>query len=404
VLAPELDALAADGVRFSAHTYSWCAPSRGAFMSGRYAPRSGFEGVGGPSATGSGTVTVFPLEYQFLPALLKDAGYRTVGAGKWHLGFARQRDLPENRGFDKWIGYLQGGEDYYARSATLHADNCTATRDFWFGTPGDGRPVADRDYWTGQYSTNVYGEWLVKQIDSHDAGQPLFVYAAFQAVHYPLQVPRPYFERFRAQGAGSGDCAWERQGVAASGFANGFTCGPNPAFPGTKAGLACMCNRLLVKAQVSALSEAVGNITAALRSNKGMWSTTLLAMMGDNGGPLDGAHSNAPLRGGKLNFFQGEQTSSAVGRTHRATPPHPCTPLHSLGARRVQAACWRPPSSSRRCCPPECEARSRPSSFTRRTGLRPLRGWRAWRRPTASTASTRGTRCATRRRRTAARR
>ena len=27
--------------------------------------------------------------------------------------------------------------------------------------------------------------------------------------------------------------------------------------------------------------------------------------MGDNGGPLDGAHSNFPLRGGKLNFFEG---------------------------------------------------------------------------------------------------
>ena len=27
--------------------------------------------------------------------------------------------------------------------------------------------------------------------------------------------------------------------------------------------------------------------------------------MGDNGGPTDGAHSNTPLRGGKLNFFEG---------------------------------------------------------------------------------------------------
>ena len=118
--------------------------------------------------------------------------------------------MPENRGFDRWLGYLQvrsiclhaigdtershsesrsqGGEDYYARSTTLRAGNCTATRDFWFGTPGDGRPVADRDYWTGEYSTSVYGEFLVRQIDGHNASQPLFAYAAFQAVHYPLQV------------------------------------------------------------------------------------------------------------------------------------------------------------------------------------------------------------------------
>ena len=32
---------------------------------------------------------------------------------------------------------------------------------------------------------------------------------------------------------------------------------------------------------------------------------SVLVFMGDNGGPLDGAHSNFPLRGGKLNFFEG---------------------------------------------------------------------------------------------------
>jgi hypothetical protein len=36
-----------------------------------------------------------------------------------------------------------------------------------------------------------------------------------------------------------------------------------------------------------------------------MWENTVLVFMGDNGGPVDGAHSNFPLRGGKLNFFEG---------------------------------------------------------------------------------------------------
>ena len=36
-----------------------------------------------------------------------------------------------------------------------------------------------------------------------------------------------------------------------------------------------------------------------------MWDNSVLVFMGDNGGPNDGGHSNAPLRGGKLNFFEG---------------------------------------------------------------------------------------------------
>ena len=43
---------------------------------------------------------------------------------------------------------------------------------------------------------------------------------------------------------------------------------------------------------------------AALRDS-GMWDNSVLVFMGDNGGPNDGGHSNAPLRGGKLNFFEG---------------------------------------------------------------------------------------------------
>ena len=59
----------------------------------------------------------------------------------------------------------------------------------------------------------------------------------------------------------------------------------------------CYCNRLMVKAQVSALDEALGNVTAALRT-AGMWDNTVLVFMGDNGGPTFEGHSNYPLRGG----------------------------------------------------------------------------------------------------------
>ena len=84
-LTPELTTLARGGVVLgAAYTWSWCAPSRGAFLTGRYAPKSGFEGSGGPSKSGSGKVAVMPTTYEMLPAMLRRAPtpYTTLMAGK----------------------------------------------------------------------------------------------------------------------------------------------------------------------------------------------------------------------------------------------------------------------------------------------------------------------------------
>lgn len=82
VATPAIDELAAGGVKLrSFYTWNWCAPSRGALLTGVYAPRNGYalDASGGDSGTPSGV----PLRWKFLPQLLKERGYRTIGAGKW---------------------------------------------------------------------------------------------------------------------------------------------------------------------------------------------------------------------------------------------------------------------------------------------------------------------------------
>eukprot|EP00035_Acanthoeca_spectabilis_P004781 m.106897 g.106897 ORF g.106897 m.106897 type:complete len:595 (-) comp12726_c0_seq2:229-2013(-) len=306
VKSPEIDSLAKSGIILTTcYTWNWCAPSRGAMLSGRYPPVTGFQGAGVPSKAGQ-LLSVFPLEFPLLPSVLKQANYTTVMVGKYHLGFARQGDLPEERGFDRFLGYFTGGEDYYSHTAS-GAPGCNKAKDFWFApAPGQGRPAANEDlYFSGRYSTEIFSTFAINEIERADASAPLFLYAAFQGVHFPLEVPKQYFERYGDQGADQGDCLWSAQANTTEGFPNGFVCGPNPTFPNLSPNrLDCNCNRLLVKAQVSALSEAVGNITTALQVH-GRWESTVLVFMGDNGGPIDGAHDNAPLRGGKLNFFEG---------------------------------------------------------------------------------------------------
>lgn len=75
------------------YTWHWCAPSRTAFLTGRYPPRHGYE-AGGDGPDSDGTISVAPLRFPLLPQTLKtQAGYRTVMTGKYHLvGLLRDCD------------------------------------------------------------------------------------------------------------------------------------------------------------------------------------------------------------------------------------------------------------------------------------------------------------------------
>lgn len=59
-----------------------------------------------------------------------------------------------------------------------------------------------------------------------------------------------------------------------------------------------------MSAMVSAMDDAIGNLTVALR-DKGIWNRTVFVFSGDNGGPQQLAHWNAGLRGGKWTHFEG---------------------------------------------------------------------------------------------------
>ncbi|MBM3955181.1 MAG: hypothetical protein FJ309_11295 [Planctomycetes bacterium] len=217
IATPQLDRLAAGGVRFTqGYSTSRCWPSRAALLTGYYAQsvnRDALPVGAGPAAGGGkgGNQGTRPRWAKLLPQLLAPAGYRAYHSGKWHVdgdprasGFARSLDVGgkgQSNFFDA-TGITDGGQPI------------TAGEDF--------------------YATTAIGDHAVSCLDEHlrdHAASPFFHYVAFTAPHFPLQAPA---ERIAAVGAryraGWNAIQKERQGrIAAAGLVTTVPAAMEPA-------------------------------------------------------------------------------------------------------------------------------------------------------------------------------
>ncbi|XP_066269876.1 arylsulfatase B-like isoform X12 [Branchiostoma lanceolatum] len=261
---PNLDSLAYSGVILGNYYVSpICTPTRSAIMTGRHPIHTGLQHgvIIGAQPYGLG------LNETVLPQYLKQLGYATRMVGKWHLGMYAWELTPTYRGFDSYFGYYTGAEDYVDHANRIRASLGYKGLDLRNGT----EPV-----WTenGTYSTELFATEAERIIASHDTSKPLFLYLPHQAVHSgnpdnPLQAPQKYIDKF-----------------------------PHIQHPG----------RRTFAAMVSALDDAVGNVTKAL-SARGMLENSVIIFTTDNGGPAAGFDmnyaSNWPLRGVKNTLWEG---------------------------------------------------------------------------------------------------
>src|SRR6266567_4004611 len=114
---PRIDRLANEGLRLTQYLVEpGCTPSRAAFMTGRYSPRSGLSTVivgGTPNTLQAGEVT--------MAELFKSRGYATAITGKWHLG-ASEQSWPTRQGFDEYrVGVLESTDGTLYRESMQRA-------------------------------------------------------------------------------------------------------------------------------------------------------------------------------------------------------------------------------------------------------------------------------------------
>lgn len=159
---PNLDRMAAEGIRFTRHNtaHPICSASRASLLTGRYACRSHCEGAYGPHSPAG-----IDLDEKTLAGILKPAGYKSMCIGKWHLGFPPPY-LPTNRGFDSYLG-VPWSVDMNPLPLIRDTNIVEAN--------------ANREMLTPRYT-----EEAVKFIDSAK-DHPFFLYVAYS---YPHDPPR----------------------------------------------------------------------------------------------------------------------------------------------------------------------------------------------------------------------
>jgi len=281
---PNIDRLCKESMKFT-DAYAACpvcSPTRASIMTGKYPARMGttdWFGAPQPDAVQKHWTRnkpllpapykeELPLEEVTIAEALKEDGYATFFAGKWHLG-KTEEFWPEHQGFDinkgGWASGSPSGEGKYFPP---------------YGNPRlkDGPP--------GEHLPNRLATETVKFItDNQD--KPFLAYLSFYSVHTPLMTRKDLEQKYeKRREILRLEAKWGKEGNNKVRLVQ-----ENAVYAG----------------MVEAMDQACGKVLGALKELK-LEDNIVVFFMSDNGG-LSTAEgwptSNLPLRGGKGWLYEG---------------------------------------------------------------------------------------------------
>jgi arylsulfatase len=328
---PNLDRLAENGLRFTQfYNCARCCPTRASLMTGQYPHKVGLAENGRDLRRNGITIA----------EALKQAGYQTAMAGKWHLSrtvpladrklhqkwldhqydpgqpFAPLETYPSNRGFDKHYGVIWGVIDFFDPFSLVDGTKAVET-------------VPD-DYYFTDAVTKKSVEYI-RQFGRTD--KPFFVYIAHCAPHWPLHAQPEdiarYEDTYRA--------GWEKlrrdryqRMIKAGLFEKENTPLPPIQDRGRKWQQLSEKEREFQAAKMSVhaamidrIDQGVGEIVAALKST-GQMENTVIFFLSDNGASPEvpqqpGYDRSSQTRDGRRIQYKGifepgsETTYSVIG-------------------------------------------------------------------------------------------
>ncbi|MBN2269673.1 MAG: sulfatase [Sedimentisphaerales bacterium] len=270
---PNIDRLAKTGMRFI-QAYAACpvcSPTRASIMSGKYPARLNLTdyliGAKRGKLNPANYIHQLPLEEVTIAETLKEAGYATFFAGKWHLG--PEGFWPEEQGFDVNKGGIDRGGPYGGNK--------------YFSPYGNPRL---EDGPEGEHLPDRLATETAKFIEAHRDG-PFLAYLSFYSVHTPLMA-RPdlkakYEEKRKGIQAGE---IWGQEGARK---------------------VRLVQEHAVYAGMIEAMDQAVGKVLDAL-DRLDLAEDTVVFFMSDNGGlSTSEGHptSNLPLRAGKGWLYEG---------------------------------------------------------------------------------------------------
>lgn len=278
---PNIDKLAKEGMIFTQGYAASrvCSPSRASIVTGKFTARHGItDWIGAKTGTEWRAIgrqdKLLPADYVHslatedvtLAEAMKDAGYNTFFAGKWHLG--KEGSYPEDHGFDINVGGWDKGSPiggYFSPWKNPMLDN-----------QEDGENLSMR-------LAKETASFIKQHKDS-----TFFAFLSFYAVHGPIQTTTPKWKKYQQKAI--------NKGIAQSGFVMERVLPirqeqDNPIYAGL----------------VESMDDAVGVVLDELKK-QGIDKETIVVFTSDNGGVASGdsfSTSNLPLRGGKGYQWEG---------------------------------------------------------------------------------------------------